>query len=272
MHKLQRMLRNGEKITFTEINENASVCDEISHIQEKLLIVREECKFLIKKMKQFEPQFDLEAANIESNAIKKTSVRKKTNLNGVPKPKRLNLKKKKNLEELEVPISIGSVTILNFGQIVYDTPFYHTDCAVYPAGYYATRIYAHYRSINSKCIYHCRIIKAGTSPRFEIIDQEKNFKVTGLSSDECHSHLISLINKLLGTDDLIPSNNNGDLFFGLTLPTVRFQLQKNNEIKFCKGYVSLLQQPDNHSDNFNENDPSVSYDGLQEYLKKFHTR
>lgn len=32
------------------------ICDEIAQTQEKLLIVREECKFLMKKLKPFEPQ------------------------------------------------------------------------------------------------------------------------------------------------------------------------------------------------------------------------
>lgn len=36
--------------------ENAAICDEISYTQEKLLIVREECKFLMKKLKPFESQ------------------------------------------------------------------------------------------------------------------------------------------------------------------------------------------------------------------------
>jgi len=50
-------------------------------------------------------------------------------------------------------------------QIVYDTPFYYSDCAIYPAGFYATRTYAHFRNIFSKCTYHCKVIKAGLSPR-----------------------------------------------------------------------------------------------------------
>lgn len=75
--------------------------------------------------------------------------------------------------------------------------------------------------------------------RFEIMDHDKHFKVTGLSTDECHSHLISLINKLLGADDLIPANRNGDRFFGLTLPSVRMKLQDAPESKFCTGYIPL---------------------------------
>lgn len=74
------------------------------------------------------------------------------------------------------------------------------------------------------------------------MDHDKHFKVTGLSTDECHSHLISLINKLLGADDLIPANRNGDRFFGLTLPPVRMKLQEAPESKFCTGYIPLELQ------------------------------
>jgi len=74
------------------------------------------------------------------------------------------------------------------------------------------------------------------------MDHDKHFKVTGLSTDECHSHLISLINKLLGAEDLIPANRNGDRFFGLTLPSVRLKLQEAPESKFCTGYIPLELQ------------------------------
>lgn len=37
--------------------ENAAICDDISHTQQKLLVAREECKFLMKKLKPFEPNF-----------------------------------------------------------------------------------------------------------------------------------------------------------------------------------------------------------------------
>lgn len=74
------------------------------------------------------------------------------------------------------------------------------------------------------------------------MDNDKHFKVTGLSTDECHSHLVSLINKMLGADDFIPSNRNGDRFFGLSIPKVRLKLQAKPESKFCTGYIPLKSQ------------------------------
>lgn len=74
------------------------------------------------------------------------------------------------------------------------------------------------------------------------MDHDKHFKVTGLSTDECHSHLISLVNKMLGANDLIASNRNGDRFFGLTVPFVRLKLQEKPESKFCSGYVPLKSE------------------------------
>lgn len=74
------------------------------------------------------------------------------------------------------------------------------------------------------------------------MDDDKLFKVTGLSTDECHSHLLSLINKILGHDDFIASNRNGDRFFGLSLPVVRLKLQAKPESKYCTGYIRLKSQ------------------------------
>ncbi|KAL5238442.1 hypothetical protein ACI65C_005852 [Semiaphis heraclei] len=261
-----------KKVIKDMVFENAAICDEISRNQEKLLIVREECKFLAKKLKIFEPQLDI---STYTTTVKKTTPRKKATTNGVatPKPKRPAAKHKKNIIEVQEPITSGNVTIYNFGEIVYDTPFYYSDCAIYPAGFYATRTYAHFRNIFSKCTYHCKVIKAGSSPRFEIMDHDKHFKVTGLSTDECHSHLISLINKLLGAEDLIPANRNGDRFFGLTLPPVRMKLQEAPESKFCTGYIPLEFQLNYHESELKaESDPAVSFEGLHNTLNRFRSR
>lgn len=93
-----------------------------------------------------------------------------------------------------------------------------------------------------KFFVHYRHDEFFISYRFEIMDNDKHFKVTGLSSDECHSHLMSLINKMLGAEDLIPANRNGDRFFGLTLPVVRLKLQEKPESKFCTGYIPLQSE------------------------------
>lgn len=74
------------------------------------------------------------------------------------------------------------------------------------------------------------------------MDHDKHFKVTGLSTDECHSHLVSLINKMLGAQNIIHANRNGDRFFGLTLPPVRRRLQEKPESKMCTAYIPLKAQ------------------------------
>lgn len=71
------------------------------------------------------------------------------------------------------------------------------------------------------------------------MDHDKHFKVTGLSTNECHNHLLSLINKMLNTNDLLIETNKGDRFFGLTLPLVRHRLQERPESKMCTRYIPL---------------------------------
>lgn len=71
------------------------------------------------------------------------------------------------------------------------------------------------------------------------MDHDKHFKVTGLSTNECHNHLLSLINKMLNNNDLLIETDKGDRFFGLTLPLVRHRLQEKPESKLCTGYIPL---------------------------------
>lgn len=62
--------------------------------------------------------------------------------------------------------------------------------------------------------------------------------MNGFSTDECHNHLLSKINKMLGIDDLMFTSNNGDRYFGLSLPLVRHKLQEKPESKFRTGHSS----------------------------------
>lgn len=47
----------NHKIIFQE---NAALCDQVAQVQENILVVKEERRFLLKKLYQFEPHSDLE--------------------------------------------------------------------------------------------------------------------------------------------------------------------------------------------------------------------
>lgn len=51
------MLQNFDVFCFQE---NAALCDQVAQVQENILIAKEERRFLLKKLYQFEPHSDLE--------------------------------------------------------------------------------------------------------------------------------------------------------------------------------------------------------------------
>ncbi|VVC34579.1 Hypothetical protein CINCED_3A007566, partial [Cinara cedri] len=66
------------EIIKNNVFENAAICDEISCTQEKLIIVQEECKFLMKKLKSFETQIGI--INENRTTVRKSYKKKKGNI------------------------------------------------------------------------------------------------------------------------------------------------------------------------------------------------
>lgn len=63
------------------------------------------------------------------------------------------------------PIQMGALTIRNLGTIVSARPGYHNENWIYPVGFVSTRIYGHIKEPERKCIYTCKILDNGDSPR-----------------------------------------------------------------------------------------------------------
>lgn len=168
------------------------------------------------------------------------------------------------------PINMGSLSIHNLGQIVYDRPGYHTENWIYPAGFVSSRVYGHVKEPERKCVYTCRILDNGDFPRFEIApESDSDFIITGPTPDLCHAALIQTINN--STDirniDIRPQ---GEWFFGLAHPTVMTLLQTSPDISKCTNFKSFnveLFSVDK------ETDPSVNYEALQRHIaiSSYHT-
>lgn len=181
------------------LQENAAICDQVAHIQEQILCVKEERRFLLKKLFEVDPTAissgDLLptqnsiTSNNESLLVNplppKKATKKRSNSeasaksrmsNGPKAPKQPKTAPKpqpeSNVQTISVdstgrlidPLVLGSLTIHNFGDIV-NTVGYHSSNWIYPVGFVSTRIYAHPRELSRKSIYTCKILEGEDGPR-----------------------------------------------------------------------------------------------------------
>ncbi|XP_015122614.1 transforming growth factor beta regulator 1 [Diachasma alloeum] len=254
--KYKKKYKKLKRIVKNLVFENAALCDQVSNMQENLVVVNEERLFLLRKLCQFQGETDSSASrsqlnfnshmycqNLSSEVILKRTNRKKSpsdnnysscsgiNIEVKPKARRYGKTAKKmvQLMPLDVhgrprfPISLGDLTVYSLGEVITDRVAYHTEDHIYPVGFCSTRVYASLKNPRIKALYTCKILDGGANPRFEIVsDCDLDQPLVGASPDECHVKLLSSISSILCN---IPPK--GGYFFGVSQPTIQNLIQSS---------------------------------------------
>ncbi|XP_065341193.1 transforming growth factor beta regulator 1 isoform X2 [Cloeon dipterum] len=267
--KTKKMIKNF-------VFENAALCDEISELQEKYMIINEENKFLYSKLGALN--------STQETASKSQSVRKNS-----PVPKTLSgaqkkapaAKKSRTISTASVgsspagsenvtkkgarkqttargkavkklvhpilldatgrpifPIVVGNLSVYSLGDVITDRSGYHTEEMIFPVGFCSCRVYGSIMNPEQQCVYTCKIIDGGPQPLFEIAsDDIPGSPIVGNSPNECLTVLQSKINKAVGVE-VVSDNTKGPEFFGITVPTIQNLIQSSGTRKL-PGYKPL---------------------------------
>lgn len=261
---------------FISFQENAALCDQVSQVQESIVSVKEERRFLLKRL-----------MDRDGDLAKELSKKQTANDSGVPtqstrKPYKKRAKKQQATSQptetisldsndgYAYPIDLGALKVLNIGQIIYDRPNYHSENWIYPSGFVSTRNYAHIKEKDEKSVYTCRITENGDFPRFEIIpESDSEFIIAGPTPDLCHAALIQTINENTGQN--LELRAQGEWFFGLAHSTVINLLQNSSDIKKCGKFKGFNG---NALNTFDPNiEHSVNYDAFEKdiAISNYHT-
>uniref|UniRef100_A0A674BY08 Transforming growth factor beta regulator 1 n=1 Tax=Salmo trutta TaxID=8032 RepID=A0A674BY08_SALTR len=229
--------------------ENAALCDEVAHLEEKFVRVKEEHRFLLKSLSHYQSVSEgemLTAASTSSNPPVTFSssptwgsvlpgghnLAPKPGLPKKPKKERKEggrenreedramLKKRKVADRGSrrpvFPIVLGDLTVYSLGDIITDSMLFHDPCAIYPVGFCNTRFFASMKGPDQQCLYTCQI-------KFAIVPEEESQNAIAASSAlTCHSHLL----KAIGAD-----------FFGFSHPTVQNLIQSFPGAHKCSNYL-----------------------------------
>ncbi|XP_001865327.2 transforming growth factor beta regulator 1 [Culex quinquefasciatus] len=300
--------------------ENASLCDHVAQVQEHILLVKEERRYLLKKLLEHENEMETQLGRpcsklneLIANSLPPKRQYKKRNSaatatpdggatgkpeatptatattpKGKPRKPRVNAasaKKNSNNNSVQhsislisqtmghptYPITVAGFTIYNLGEITPERTAYNSDYTIYPVGYTVARPFGHLKDPTKKCIYTCRVLDNGPSPRFEIIpEHDPELTIAGNSTDACHATLLQCINASLNCRG-IDGRPSGDWFFGLSHPTISSLIQSFPASKKCVGYRGIKKE--NFANMDKENDPTLNYDALQRHiaLSAYHT-
>lgn len=171
------------------------MCDQVAQIQENILCVKEERRFLFKKLLEHDDDLLVEAEMMRTKAdptsgplqaLKKTKKkrsnsemsgksRNSTSNKSTKSTSAASKRKQQTIQTISVdesgcpiyPITMSnSLSLYDLGTIIHDRPGYNTENWIYPAGYISTRIYGHMMEPGRKCVYTCKIVECGDFPRF----------------------------------------------------------------------------------------------------------
>ncbi|KAJ6648629.1 Transforming growth factor beta regulator 1 [Pseudolycoriella hygida] len=280
--KYLRLKKTIKNLVFT----NAALCDQVVQIQENILCVKEERRFLFKRLMELDTDLlnELKPMKTEDGGTVAKKIKKRSNSDASSKSRvSSTTKAPKKAEPTQpfvqtisinqngrpiYPITIGNLSIHDLGAIIVDRPDYHTENWVYPVGYTSTRIYAHIKEPHRKCLYTCKISDCGDFPRFEILPESlPEYAIAGPSADLCHAVLLQTMNNHLDGRDL-PVIPQGEYFFGLAHPAVATLLQSSTAIKELANFKEF---PNDIFTVERENDPTISFEALQKYLMPLST-
>ncbi|XP_055640353.1 transforming growth factor beta regulator 1 [Toxorhynchites rutilus septentrionalis] len=304
--KYRRKYRRLKRWMKNLIFENAALCDHVAQIQENILLVKEERRYLLKKLLEHENDMEAQLGRpcgklnelIANSLPPKRQYKKRTNndanatdsatkgKNQTRKP-RANSNAgaaeknavKKSAQGISLgqsghpnyPITIGGFTIFNLGEIAPERTAYNTEYTIYPIGYTVTRPYGHLKDPQKKCTYTCRVVDNGDAPKFEIIpENDAELAITANSTDACHFTLLQCINASLDCRS-IDGRPSGDWFFGLSHPTISSLIQSFPSSKKCINYKGIKKE--NFANIDKENDPTLNYEALQRHItiSAYHT-
>jgi len=116
----------------------------------------------------------------------------------------------------QLPVTIGPITVIALGTVVYNRPAFHSDKYIWPAGF---KSYRQYASVG----YTSEIIDDGTdAPKFSVTpDTDTTNPATGPSATAAWSAILKRINETKPTDSKRQHNSvSGPEYFGFAHPSI----------------------------------------------------
>jgi hypothetical protein len=128
-----------------------------------------------------------DAANGNNDSNKEDdSKNKKPQASNKPKPNvPMKVRKVQPLEcdengKVKLPVTVGILTVISLGAIVYDRDQFHNDRYIWPVGYKVSRLYNSMIDANVQTTYTCSILDGGEGPKVKKKKTKKKYIASGI--------------------------------------------------------------------------------------------
>ncbi|KAG0049691.1 hypothetical protein BGZ83_005495 [Gryganskiella cystojenkinii] len=161
------------------------------------------------------------------------STKQRPNLNKVRKVQTLEKDENGNIK---LPVTIGIITIMSIGHVVYDREAFHNERYIWPVGYKMSRSYNSMIDPNNQTVYTCSVIDDGDAPKFQIDAEDQPDKpIIAGTATGAWTHVVKAANGIRKRDH--SNSASGPDYFGFSNPTIAKMIQDLPNVEKCPGYI-----------------------------------
>ncbi|KAF9339644.1 hypothetical protein BGZ91_005225 [Linnemannia elongata] len=155
---------------------------------------------------------------------------------GLAKARKVQIVEKDERGNVKLPVTVGIITILSIGHVVYDREAFHNDRYIWPVGYKMSRSYNSMIDPTTHTTYTCSVIDDGEAPKFQIDAEDQPGKpIIAGTATGAWTHIVKAANAIRKRDH--SNSASGPDYFGFSNATIAKMIQDLPNAEKCSTYV-----------------------------------
>ncbi|KAF9547444.1 hypothetical protein EC957_008454 [Mortierella hygrophila] len=155
---------------------------------------------------------------------------------GLAKARKVQIVEKDEQGNVKLPVTVGIITILSIGHVVYDREAFHNDRYIWPVGYKMSRSYNSMIDPTTHTTYTCSVIDDGEAPKFQIDAEDQPGKpIIAGTATGAWTHIVKAANAIRKRDH--SNSASGPDYFGFSNATIAKMIQDLPNAEKCSTYV-----------------------------------
>ncbi|KAF9351783.1 hypothetical protein BGX26_010253 [Mortierella sp. AD094] len=155
---------------------------------------------------------------------------------GLAKVRRVQALERDETGNIKLPVTVGIITILSIGHVVYDREAFHNDRYIWPVGYKMSRSYNSMIDPHNQTTYTCSVIDDGEAPKFQIDAEDQPGKpIIAGTATGAWTHVVKAANAIRKRDH--SNSASGPDYYGFSNATIAKMIQDLPGVEKCQSYI-----------------------------------
>ncbi|KAI8910822.1 F/Y rich C-terminus-domain-containing protein [Gorgonomyces haynaldii] len=228
--RLKQVIQENEKITSMLADSKTSTSSleqRLKVLEKEMKLLKQENTVLVDRLADTQKYQEIDELEEQEESVQSVEEKKK--------------RIKKYLEipvvngQLQLPVTLGVITLENLGQVVFDRSSFHSERYIYPVGFRTSRDFLSYMDPTKTVRYTCEIVDGGDAPRFKVTAQDDlEHPSISTTATGAWSPIFKQAHQIRNKEHNYSAS--GPDYFGFTQPTVLRYVQDLPNADKCSNY------------------------------------